>query len=703
MDDAEISLTAVAEQLERVLKSDVFRATGRSSKLLRFLVEETVNGRADHLKDYTLGSEVLGRGDSFDPRTDPIARVEASRLRSRLDLYYATEGASDPVLITLPKGGYVPRFDVRPPAPPIVTPSSVRHRRGWIVLILVAILAVSSVTALWWRGTTTTGLSAEIRLELTTPATTDPVSLAISPDGEHVVFVASDGGQPRLWVRPLKTTTARALTGTEHASLPFWSPDGRSIGFFADNRVRRMDIASGRVDELAGALVPGGGTWNQDGLIVYAATIDSRLQSVSAEGVRRGTITVLASGQTGHRAPQFLPDGRHFIYYAMGSSDVRGVHLGELGNAVSRRLFDADTPAVYVANHLLYVHQGTLMAQRFSPSGLELEGQPKPIAEHVTSGTRANIAALAAAPSGLIAYRTGSAGGKRQFIWFDRNGREIRRLGSPHGFGPSYASMSPDGRRLAVQRTDAGNTDIWLLDVERDTPIRFTTDPEADIAPLWSPGADRIVYSSRRNRFNLYEKPIGAAAATELLATEEAKSATDWSHDGRFILFRSLGAESGWDVWAMPMSGDRKPFAVVRTKFEERDAQFSPDGKWIAYQSDESGRFEIYLQRFPRGNERIRISPNGGAQPQWRADGRELFYLTIDGQLVAVPIAWSPSGAPEAGTPVSLFATRLGSLRDIALHSYIVSPDGQRFLLDTLVEEAASPIVLILNWKAPRD
>jgi Tol biopolymer transport system component len=263
--------------------------------------------------------------------------------------------------------------------------------------------------------------------------------------------------------------------------------------------------------------------------------------------------------------------------------------------------------------------------------------------------------------------------------------------------------MSPDGRRLAVQRTDAGNTDIWLLDVERDTPIRFTTDPEADIAPLWSPGADRIVYSSRRNRFNLYEKPIGAAAATELLATEEAKSATDWSHDGRFILFRSLGSESGWDVWAMPMSGDRKPFAVVRTKFEERDAQFSPDGKWIAYQSDESGRFEIYLQRFPRGNERIRISPNGGAQPQWRADGRELFYLAIDGQLVAVPIAWSPSGAPEAGTPVSLFATRLGSLRDIALHSYIVSPDGQRFLLDTLVEEAASPIVLILNWKAPRD
>jgi Tol biopolymer transport system component len=701
MDDAEMSPTAVAEQLERVLKSDVFRAAGRSSKLLRFLVEETINGRADHLKDYTLGAEALGRGDSFDPRTDPIARVEASRLRSRLDLYYATEGASDPVLITLPKGGYVPRFDVRSSGAPIGMPPGLQPRRGWIVLALAAVLAVFAATALWWRGATATGPFAEIRLELTTPATTDPVSLAISPDGEHVVFVASAGGQPRLWLRPLKTTTARVLTGTEQASLPFWSPDAKSVGFFADSKVKRIDIASGRVDELAGAPVPGGGTWNHDGLIVYAATTDSPLESVSSEGVRRGTITVLAPGQTGHRAPQFLPDGRHFVYYAMGTPDVRGVHVGELGGGISRRLFDADTPAMYAANHLFYVHQGTLMAQRFSPSRLEFEGDPAPIAEHVTSGTRATIAALATAANGLIAYRTGSPGGKRELIWFDRNGREVGRIGSPHGFGPSYASMSPDGRRLAVQRTAAGNTDIWLLDVERDTPVRFTTDPEADIAPLWSPGGDRIVFSSRRNRFNLYEKPIGGAAATELLATEVAKSATDWSNDGRFIMFRSLGAGSGWDIWALPMNGERKPLAVVQTKFEERDAQFSPDGKWIAYQSDESGRFEIYLQRFPVGNERIRISPSGGAQAQWRADGRELFYLALNGQLLAVPIAWTASGVPVAGTPVSLFSTRLGSLRDIALHSYVVSPDGQRFLLDTLVEEPASPIVLILNWEPP--
>jgi Tol biopolymer transport system component len=262
--------------------------------------------------------------------------------------------------------------------------------------------------------------------------------------------------------------------------------------------------------------------------------------------------------------------------------------------------------------------------------------------------------------------------------------------------------MSPDERRLAVQRTDAGNTDIWLLDVERDAPVRFTTDPETDIAPLWSPRGDRLVFSSRRNRFNLYEKALGAPPATELLATEEAKSATDWSDDGRFILFRSFGSATGWDIWAMPMSGDRKPFAVARTTFEERDAQFSPDGKWIAYQSDETGRFEIYLQPFQGRGERVRLSTDGGVQALWRADGRELFYLALDGQLNAVPIAWSLSGgAPEAGNPVPLFTLRVGSLRDIALRHYLVSSDGQRFLVDTLVEESASPIVLILNWRPP--
>jgi dipeptidyl aminopeptidase/acylaminoacyl peptidase len=541
-----------------------------------------------------------------------------------------------------------------------------------------------------------------MRLEITTPPTTDPVSLAISPDGSQLVFVASLGGTPRLWLRPLNGA-ASPLAGTEHASLPFWSPDSRSIAFFADARVKRLDIASGRVEELAGAAVPGGGTWNDD-VIIYASTVDSPLQRMLANDSHPGPmpVTTLAPGQIGHRAPHFLPDGRHFIYYATGSANVRGIHIGDVHGTLAQRLFDADTPAVYAAGHLLYVHQGTLFAQRFDPKRLTLDGDPAPVAEQVTSGTRAEIAALSASAAGPIAYRTGSPGGKRQFVWFDRAGRELMRVGSPHSFGPSYLSMAPDSRRIAVQRTEGGNTDIWLVDLVRGNASRFTTDPEADIAPLWSPDGTRIVYSSLRNRFNLYERPIAETVAVDLVLSDEAKSATDWSSDGRFLLFRSLGRESNWDIWALPMSGERKPVAVVRTKFDERDAQFSPDGRWIAYQSNQSGRFEIYLQRFPGGGEPIPISTNGGAQVRWGRNG-ELFYLALDGRLTAVRLSFPSSGGPpDAGTPVSLFVPAVSSLRDIARHQYIVSDHGQRFLFDTLVEEAASPVVILLNWTPPK-
>jgi dipeptidyl aminopeptidase/acylaminoacyl peptidase len=476
------------------------------------------------------------------------------------------------------------------------------------------------------------------------------------------------------------------------------------VGFFAESKVKRIDIDSGVVQVLDRALVPAGGTWNEAGVIIYPMVPDSPLLTVTSDGANSAPLTTLASQQTGHRAPQFLPDGRHYLYYAMGSPEVRGTYVGEIGARNSRRLIDSDTPAVYAATgHLFYVNQRTLFAQRFDPVRLEIAGDPQPVAEEVTSGERANIAALSASAAGPIAYRTGSPGGKRLFVWFDRSGRKIVTLGPGEGFGPSYASVSPDGRRLALQRTDAGNTDIWLLDLQRNTPVRFTSEPEAEIAPIWSPLGDRIVFSSRRTGvFNLHHQAVTAKASEEVLLTEQSKQATDWSHDGRFLLFRSLDPELDWDIWAMPVSGkgDEKPFPVVRSKFEERDAQFSPDGKWIAFQSNESGRFEIYVQPFQDSGERSRISINGGVQPRWRRDGRELFYITLDGQLVAVPVALSSSSrAFESGAAVPLFHARVGAVQDISLPDYIVSPDGQRFLLDTVVEEAAAPIVVILNWK----
>ena len=704
METTTVASSAVLEHLEKVLSSDVFRTAGRSSKLLRFLVEETVAGNADSLKDYTLGAVALGRGDSFDPRTDPIARVEVSRLRSRLDLYYATEGATDPLVIALPKGGYVPLFQPRSAAIH-AQGSPVSKRRDRLVFAALTLMALAVAAMGWqlWQATRPPPPLPEMRLEIVTPPTTDPVSLAVSPDGQKIVFVASAGGTPRLWLRLLDSTAARALAGTEHASLPFWSPDSESIGFFADTRVKRIDLQSGLVQVVDRAVVPAGGAWNRDGLILHPMVPDSPLFGVPVVKGDTRPVTTLAPGQTGHRGPHFLPDGRHFVYQAIGTGDVNGIYLGEIGGAAPRRLFEADTPAVYTATgHLLYVHEGTLFARGFDPVGLQLAASAHPVAEQVALNAF-DIGALSASAAGPIAYRTGRSGGMRQFVWFDRSGKEVGRLGNPDTFGPAYPSSSPDTRVLAVQRTYGGNTDIWVVDLDRDTPIRFTTDPEANIAPIWSPKGDRIVFSTLRNGvFNLYLKPVNGTTSEELLATGQSKQATDWSRDGRFLLFRSNDPQSQWDIWAMPLTGGRKPFEVVKTRFEERDAQFSPDGQWIAYQSDESGRFEIYVQPFERSGPRIRISAKGGVQARWRRDGKELFYLSLDGDFVAVPVTFSADGQTlETRTGMTLFHARVGAVQDIGLPHYIVSPDGQRFLLDTVVEEASAPITVILNWHPP--
>jgi Tol biopolymer transport system component len=704
MDGMTLSSDAVLEALEKVSSSGVFRHASRSSKLLRFLVTETLNGKADRLKDYTLGAEALGRGVDFDPRIDPIARAEASRLRSRLELYYATEGASDVILITLPKGGYVPVFEKRSTDNTSSTAPRHRERLIWGALALLAMIALTE--GFWlWRLAGNGPVASEMRLEITTPPTTDPISMALSPHGDQIVFVATSGSRSQLWLRRFDSVSAQPLAGTDYASFPFWSPDGRSIGFLADSKLKRIDIDGGSVQVLTKALVPAGGTWNQDGLIVFPMVPNSALFGISAKGGEPSPLTQLEPQQTGHIAPQFLPDGRHFLYYATGDPKVKGIYVGEIGKVGSRRLLDADTSAVYASSgHLFFVRQGTLFAQNINLDRLEVSGNAHPVAEGLIFSGEGGIAPLSASALGTIAYRAGSSRGKRQFIWFDRSGRRIGTVGNPESSDPAYASISPDYRRLALQRTSSGNPDIWLLDLKQSVATRFTSAPEAEIVPIWSPNGDRIVFSSLRNgKFDLFQKLVaGNAAAEPLLVTPQAKQATDWSSDGRFLLFRSLDPKSDWDIWALPMTGDQKPFPAVQTEFEERDGQFSPDGKWIAYQSNESGRFEIYIRPFPGPGERWRVSKDGGVQVRWRRDGGGLFYIDLDGQLVEVPFKIvSTSQAAEIGMPIPLFVAPVGAVQNVSLQHYNVSADAQKFLLQTILEEPAPPITVILNWKAP--
>ncbi len=702
--------------LERVLESATFRTAERSRRLLRFIVDETLQGRADRLKDYTLGAEALGRGDDFDPRVDPVARVEASRLRSRLDVYYATEGADDEVRILLPKGGYVPRFIARAtdPTPGAVNDTDLAPRRfpgsratSWLRPMAWAVVGTLVAGGAWLVGRQSAATRAPIlHLELTTPTTTDPASIAISPDGRRLAFVASDQGVPRLWVRDLSSAVPRPLAGTDHAALPFWSPDGHALGFFADSRVRRVDLGTGLVRTISSAPVPAGAAWSPEGVILHGLVPDSPLYRVSADGSGLEAATRLVPGQVGHRAPVFLPDGRRFLFQATGRPDVRGVFLGELGSTTARRLVAADAPALLAGpDVLLFVQRDTLVAQRFDPASATLLGAPVVVAEDVVAGPGAGPAAVSASTSGAIAYRTGTAGAVRRFVWFDRRGREVGYVGDLEARGPAYASLSPDGRRIAMQRTTDGNTDIWIVDVDRGTAVRFTSEPGPEIAPVWSPGGDRIAYAAAGDgTFQLVEKALQGADATLLVRTPQAKQASDWSPDGRHLLYRTVTTDPAvdMDVWTVPLDGDRTPVALVRTPFEERDAQFSPDGTWVAYQSNESGQYEVYMQPFGRSGERLRISSRGGVQARWRADGRELFYLTLNGELTAVPLAWSDGGRTVTpGSPAPLFTARVGSIQGISRHSYVVSADGERFLFDVLFERQPPPISIILNWAAP--
>jgi Tol biopolymer transport system component len=557
-----------------------------------------------------------------------------------------------------------------------------RLKPAWIVALaatvaagILALPAIRHVTGA--RATE----PLEIRLEINTPPTNDPVSLAISPDGQTLIFAATFDGRSQLWLRPLNAVSARPLAGTDSGSLPFWSPDNRSVGFFAEGRLKRIEIDGGVVQTLTDANGGRGGAWNQDNIIIFAPTGATAIFRIPAAGGTPIAITRLDPQQATHASPQFLPDGRHFLYYVAGSPDARGVYVSQLDSTVTRRLLDADGTARYRSpESLLFVKQGTVFAQRFDPVRLTLTGNPSALAERIAVNS-ALTPALSTSTAGPIVYRTGSGVIKRQFAWVDRSGKEIGKAGDPDSDNPGGLTMSPDGRRVALHRTVNGNQDIWWMDVERNLLSRRTFDATLDDFPIWSPDGSRIVFSSNPSgTLNLYEKPATGAGREELLlATPQLKVALDWSSNGRFLLYRSLDPKTGYDIWALPLDGDRTPFPFVRTDFDERDGQFSRDGQWVAYQSNESGRFEIYILPFPGPGVRERISTDGGAQMRWRRDDRELFYIALDGRLMAVPIRLaSKSQVVEAERPIPLFTTRVGgAVQGVSRQQYVVSADGR--------------------------
>ena len=588
-----------------------------------------------------------------------------------------------------------------------------RARDRWLAAAAAAFAAVSAVLAILLiraSGAPARMVQSSILPPEKSHFDFSAGAMAISPDGTHLAFLAPDANAKRvLWVRSLSALTAQPLSGTEGASYPFWSADGRQLGFFAGGKLKKIDASGGPAETIADAADGRGGTWSAEGTIVFSPNFNSGLSRVPAAGGTATAITKLDSAQKedSHRFPFFLPDGRRFLFLnRTGGSSEGGernrIFFAALDSKPVEILKGVDSQAIYASGHVLYVREGTLMAQPFSPGQGKLRGDAFPIAEHIQNLSGYSLSMFSAATEGSLVYAGGSSLGVSQLAWYDRSGRQLEKVGSPGNL--ARPRLSHDEKRIAMDLRDpaSANTDVWTYDLARKTLTRLTFAPGFDGYPLWSPDDSRILFASdRKNPSDLYEKSsAGTGEEKPVFASESVKLPFGWSADGRNLVFDMYDAKkpkSSGDLWTWSFT-EQKATPFLETDFNEGEPVFSPDGKWIAYVSNESGKNEIYVRSFPDTGGKWQISTEGGEDPIWSRGGGEVFYIASSTRVMTVPV--KAGSTFEAGTPQFLFEARI---RPDTGAQYDVSKDGKRLLVDVDVTEAAeTPIALVQNWLAGR-
>ena len=573
-------------------------------------------------------------------------------------------------------------------------------RTPW-VLAALSLLALAAAGVVVVDHLRETSAPAEaIRFEINAPdGTIIPGSAppVISPDGRQIVVGGIAEGFPSLWVRRLRDTAAEKLPGTDNASYPFWSPDSRSIAFFADGKLKKIALSGGPPVVLCDALSGGGGAWSPDNTIVFASGGSSPLQRLPAAGGTPVPLTTIAEGQSGHRWPSFLPDGRHLVYVATAGTQTNAqLWTASLDSDEQVSIGATNSNAIYAVGHLLLVREGNLVALPFDAVERRVTGEPLPIATPVQAFAGSLRAPISASDTGTLVYRIGRPS-VSTLTWFDRNGKQIGKIDDTASH--LNLALSPDERRLAVSRVPQGmptpNIDIWILDLTRGgVPSRLTFTPEGEFNPTWSPDGSQVMFNSTRDRsYDLYRRAANGTGNDELFLKSRVGAFTPrYSPDGLFVAYISET-----DLWLMPAGGGQ-PRRFTQTPFSESDHTFSPDGRWLAYTSNESGRAEIQIQPYPSGGGRYQVSRAGGIEPSWRGDGRELFYLAPGGTMMAVSI--DAGREFQAGAPQRLFETGITSTQNDG--PYVVSRNGQRFLIPVPDRSVNAPMTVVLNWAVGR-